>query len=657
MNRHKIFMYALLTLVLAVAGCGGGGSADRGATAGGAETISDTTQLSAEAAAINQAIADAGADWSAADNPISDLPDEQRKQLNGALIDETRVGRTLSRQALAPGPLPQGIDWRSHNGQDWITPVKNQGSCGACTAFAVTGVAEALANIASGNPALDKDLSEAHLFACGGASCSVGMYTSSAASFYSTTGVVDEACLPYTATSGTAVCNSKCADWSARVTKTDSYAYLPKNDADAVKAALQNGPVMAVIKVYADFYYYKTGIYQYVSGAYQGLHAVAVVGYDDAGGYWIVKNSWGSYWGESGFVKIKYGQIDLLREVIAMVMPGNAAGVTATASPSEAGLDKGGAVTLTCATSGTVNVLEARCHATLPWAPLSTSESTTCTYTATGDYYPECRVNKLVSSVVPAPVRITAVTLAPLGASGGPDSKPQYGPANAFDADPASAWVGQVNAGSWDLYYRFNAPTVIHAVAPEFFNINYLPQSMTLSTSDDGVVWREVGKFSPWPPMEFVGASTTFVKIHMDGNPVSTYPYIKNVSWDLPSGPCSGDSISSWYRPEKAFDADPDTWWVGDNTQTSWILLYNYGAPTTITAADIEFHSVNHMPAQTVLHCKSGDTYTNLGTFPIGPAPHLGVNATCDALRFDMSGNATYPPAGYPVIHDVSITH
>ena len=65
---------------------------------------------------------------------------------------------------------------------------------------------------------------------------------------------------------------------------------------------------MAGMVVYEDLYYYKDGVYRHVTGAPKGLHAICVIGYNDEGGYWVVKNSWGTKWGDDGFMRIEYGQ-------------------------------------------------------------------------------------------------------------------------------------------------------------------------------------------------------------------------------------------------------------------------------------------------------------------------------------------------------------
>jgi len=63
------------------------------------------------------------------------------------------------------------------------------------------------------------------------------------------------------------------------------------------------------MRVYSDFYSYRSGVYSYTSGSYEGDHAVLLVGYDDAGQYFTVKNSWNARWGDQGYFKIGYSEI------------------------------------------------------------------------------------------------------------------------------------------------------------------------------------------------------------------------------------------------------------------------------------------------------------------------------------------------------------
>jgi len=81
---------------------------------------------------------------------------------------------------------------------------------------------------------------------------------------------------------------------------------------DAIKTAVQaNGPVETQFSVYGDFYNYKTGVYQHITGDLEGGHAVKIVGWgvdSDSGlHYWTIANSWGGDWGMEGFFNIKQG--------------------------------------------------------------------------------------------------------------------------------------------------------------------------------------------------------------------------------------------------------------------------------------------------------------------------------------------------------------
>jgi hypothetical protein len=80
---------------------------------------------------------------------------------------------------------------------------------------------------------------------------------------------------------------------------------------DALKNGLYRyGPLVTTMRVYSDFFYYNGGIYSYSSGSYQGSHGVLLVGYDDIEQYFIVKNSWGTDWGESGYFRIAYSELN-----------------------------------------------------------------------------------------------------------------------------------------------------------------------------------------------------------------------------------------------------------------------------------------------------------------------------------------------------------
>lgn len=207
-----------------------------------------------------------------------------------------------------PAPLtaPRALDWRAKDGLNWVSPVKNQGRCGSCVAFAAIATFEAGLNIATGAPALDFDGSEQDLFGRIG-ECENGASPSSAPLVLKSRGAVDEACFPYVSGRlGLDQSRGVCADAAQRGVKISSSQFVPVS---GVKAALQRGPVMTTLSVYEDFMFYGGGVYRHVAGAYQGGHAVTIVGYDDDARYWIVKNSWGEDWGERGFVRVSYDDV------------------------------------------------------------------------------------------------------------------------------------------------------------------------------------------------------------------------------------------------------------------------------------------------------------------------------------------------------------
>jgi C1A family cysteine protease len=271
---------------------------------------------------IATAIQREGLNWQAGHTELSDLPlSEQRKRLgllvtpeeNERLKAETRTRAVTEQQLLGAIGAPAAFDWRNVGGANYVTGVKNQGGCGSCVSFCTCAVIESAVRIKLSNPTYAIDLSEGFLQFCGGGSCG-GWGLTSGLDFAKSTGVTDEACMPYTAGGVTDMncAASRCADWANRLTKISDYTSYSTMEARK-NAIATKGPLLAGMAVYNDFFSYTSGIYQKTAGSgLAGYHCICVVGYDDAQQCWILKNSWGTGWGDSGFVRIKYGQPDLL---------------------------------------------------------------------------------------------------------------------------------------------------------------------------------------------------------------------------------------------------------------------------------------------------------------------------------------------------------
>lgn len=254
---------------------------------------------------IQEAIIEYNAEWTAGESKISSYSQEQLKILFGGKLDKPNENYEEDIPPLNID-LPEEFDWRNVEGKNWLTPVKDQGECGACVAFAYAGALESIIQINSNN-IFNCDLSEAHLFFCTGGSCDFGIFPWDALDYLQINGISDESCFPYVDYDTN--CNSKSPDWEDRVIKVNSSGFV--SDGDIKEALITYGPVFTSFYVYQDFVHYQEGIYTPLWGANIGTHCVAIVGYNDTGEYWICKNSWGPDWGENGYFRIKYKKCDL----------------------------------------------------------------------------------------------------------------------------------------------------------------------------------------------------------------------------------------------------------------------------------------------------------------------------------------------------------
>jgi len=260
---------------------------------------------------LNQLIQEQNAQWTAGITSVSVLPPEDQKKLLGAPALDVKEFIFEYDTNLK---FSDHLDWRNIKGVNYMSPITNQGVCGSCVAFAAVGALEGQINIANKWPDLNLDFSEQQLFACGGGSCGYGWFPFMALYNMKLEGVVDESCLKYTSGStGLDVeCTSQCSDYGERKFKLNDYTSNKSQqvlDASDVIRALQNGPLLGRMNVYEDFFSYTGGIYSKVTGNFVGGHAIVLVGYDVKEQYWIVRNSWGTHWGEQGYFRIKFGDV------------------------------------------------------------------------------------------------------------------------------------------------------------------------------------------------------------------------------------------------------------------------------------------------------------------------------------------------------------
>lgn len=254
---------------------------------------------------INKIINDKKFGWEAGETSMSSLPKSARSSRLSSARPKSgakSAGRPLS--PLLNTYIPGQLDWRNNAG-DWVTPVRDQLGCGGCWAFSALAVIEARINIELNDSNYNPDLSEQDVISCNGlGNCNGGLETY-ALDYAKSNGVVRESCFPYQG--GDGICSDKCPDWQNQTSKILDYSMF--SGPSAIKQAIsQYGPVTAYMAVYDDFYFYNHGVYKWAWGYFEGYHSIAVVGYNDAGKYWICKNSWGTGWGENGYFRIDYSE-------------------------------------------------------------------------------------------------------------------------------------------------------------------------------------------------------------------------------------------------------------------------------------------------------------------------------------------------------------
>lgn len=282
-------------------------------------TLSVSVALAGEVAQVRAAIAEKQAKWQAGETSMTRLSPAERRQRLGLVKPVLAAGAEVMVMADLPVVgAPPSLDWRD-NGGNFVTPVRNQGGCGSCWAFATAAalessvLREANTPITTENP--DLNLSEQVLVSCGtsgsndAGSCSGGVIQY-ASDYIRDTGLPLETCYPYTGTDGS--CGSACGTYNTATYRIASWAHVTTTSptVSAIRDALASyGPLVTTMDVYTDFYSYSGGVYTYTTGSLEGGHAVLIVGYSDAGQYFIVKNSWGAGWGESGYFKIAYSEL------------------------------------------------------------------------------------------------------------------------------------------------------------------------------------------------------------------------------------------------------------------------------------------------------------------------------------------------------------
>jgi len=231
-------------------------------------------------------------------NKFSDFTDYERSQLLGY---------------IAPTEVKEPV-WLEETNADtvnWVTagavtPVKDQGQCGSCWTFSSTGALEGAHQIATGDLL---SFSEQQIVDCANAKhgyasfgCNGGNQ-SVAFTYLETHKAELESVYPYTAKNGT--CNYDSS--SATAVEVSKYTNVTADNVSQMKAAVAMQPVSVSIEAdKAVFQQYSSGVFDSTKCGTSLDHATLVVGYgtDNGQDYWLMKNSWGTSWGEAGYMQL-----------------------------------------------------------------------------------------------------------------------------------------------------------------------------------------------------------------------------------------------------------------------------------------------------------------------------------------------------------------
>ena len=206
--------------------------------------------------------------------------------------------------------LPDSFDWRD---MGKVSPVKDQGQCGSCYSFSSTGALEAHHLIKYG-PEHSIPLSEQQILDCGqdfdNHGCDGGLPSHVFEYVHYAGGIDSETAYPYEARANG--CRFDRTQVGARTIRSFN---VTEGDEESIKRIVATiGPVSVAYEVVDDFMMYSSGVYSSEKcrqGVQDVNHAVLVVGYGTDpvdGPYWIVKNIWGTRWGENGYFKIVRGR-------------------------------------------------------------------------------------------------------------------------------------------------------------------------------------------------------------------------------------------------------------------------------------------------------------------------------------------------------------
>ncbi|XP_014895952.1 cathepsin F [Poecilia latipinna] len=234
---------------------------------------------------------------------FSDLTEEEfRSTYLNPLLSQWTLHRPMKPAPTAKGPAPGSWDWRDHGA---VSPVKNQGMCGSCWAFSVTGNIEGQWFLKNGTLL---SLSEQELVDCDGVdqACRGGLPSNAYEAIEKLGGLETETDYSYKG-------HKQTCDFTDRKVAAyiNSSLEISKDEKEIAAWLAEKGPISVALNAFA-MQFYRKGVshpMKIFCNPWMIDHAVLLVGYGERNGipFWAIKNSWGEDYGEEGYYYLYRG--------------------------------------------------------------------------------------------------------------------------------------------------------------------------------------------------------------------------------------------------------------------------------------------------------------------------------------------------------------